>query len=147
MDNSKIYLVQTDTTVGFLSNNKKELSIIKKRDLKQEILQTLDSFKTLKLKIRVPPNRRGFIRRVKNTTFIYPNGLSFRVVDRDSSHHRFIKKFNSLYSTSANITKQNFNEDFAVKHSDIILYTKEGFKEKQSSKIYKIYKTKIKRIR
>ena len=147
MDSSLVYLVQTDTTVGFLSVDDKKLSSIKQRDLNQKTLQVVDSFDTLKNKIRVPNKRKNLVRRSKQTTFIYPNGLSFRVVEKNSNHHKFIKKFKCLYSTSANITKKDFDETFAVNYSDIILYNKYGFLQTKSSTIYKINNNKIKRLR
>jgi hypothetical protein len=52
-----------------------------------------------------------------------------------------------LYSTSANKTNHKFNFDFASSASDIIVYSKNKFEEKYSSKIYKLTKTKIKKIR
>jgi len=44
----KIYLVQTDTTVGFLSQDAKKLALIKKRDPNKPFLISVDSFKRLK---------------------------------------------------------------------------------------------------
>lgn len=147
MDGSKVYLVQTDTTVGFLSNDPSKLSKIKKRDLKQKILQAVDGFKTLQKNVRVPNRFKKRIRNATKTTFIYPDGNSYRVVDKDDNHQNFLKKLQSAYSTSANITKQEFNEDFAIDQADIILFSKEGFVNKSSSSIFIINGTKIKRIR
>ncbi len=147
MDSGLVYLVQTDTTIGFLSSDDKKLSAIKQRDSNQKTLQVVDSLDILKTKVRVPNNFKNIVRKSKKTTFIYPNGLSFRVVDKNSHHYKFIKKFKNLYSTSANITKKDFDESFAVEYSDIILYNQFGFSQKQSSTIYKINNTKIKKIR
>ncbi|MEA3383981.1 MAG: Sua5 YciO YrdC YwlC family protein [Campylobacterota bacterium] len=147
MDKNLVYLVQTDTTVGFLSSNDKKLSTIKQRDIKQKTLQVVDSLATLKTKVRVPNKQKNTVRRAKQTTFIYPNSLSFRVVNINSHHHKFIKKFGCLYSTSANITKQDFEEKFATDNADIILYNKDQFSQTVSSSIYKINNKKIKRIR
>jgi len=147
MNSSYVYLVQTDTTVGFLSSNDEKLALLKKRDTKQKMLQVVDSFKTLKQFTRVPKQYRKKVRNSKITTFIYPNGLGFRVIQRDSKHQSFIKKFGCLYSTSANITKNNFDKQFALDMSDIIVYGEDNFTEKLSSKIYKIDKQKIKKIR
>ncbi len=147
MDSSLVYLSQTDTTVGFLSNDDKKLSNIKKRDLNQKILKVVDSLETLKQKVRVPNNKKNLVRRFKQTTFIYPNGLSFRVVDKNTNHYKFIKKFNALSSTSANLTKRKFDFAFAEKNADIILYNKIGFKEIKSSTIYKINNKNIQKIR
>jgi len=142
-----VYLAQTDTTVGFLSLDDKKLAKIKGRDPKQKTLQVVDSLKSLTNIIRIPIKRKKQIRRSKKTTYIYPNGLSFRVVEKDHIHNNLIKKFSCIYSTSANKTKENFDVKFAFNSVNIILYTKDRFYQTQSSSIYKINKTKIKRIR
>jgi len=147
LDKSLVYLVQTDTTVGFLSSDNIKLSKIKKRPINQKILTVVDSFKTLKLKARIPKKHKKFIRKSRFTTIIYPNLASFRVVDKNNSHNSFIKRFKYLFSTSANITKKDFDEEFAVNSSDIVLYTKDGFAQTKSSSIYKINKNKIKKVR
>ncbi|WP_044415162.1 Sua5 YciO YrdC YwlC family protein [Halarcobacter anaerophilus] len=147
MDSKKVYLVQADTTVGFSSDNDEKLSNIKQRPITQKMLQTVDSFATLSKYTRVPKTDRKRVRRAKRTTFIYPNQKSFRVIQRDDRFYDFIKKFGTLYSTSANLTGNHFDEKFALKHSDIIVLDKEGFSEKISSSIYKLGKRKLKKIR
>jgi rhodanese-related sulfurtransferase len=150
MDSSKIYLVQTDTTVGFLSSDDKKLSHIKQRPQSQKILQVVDSFKILKQNTRIPNTHKKRIRRSKRTTIIYPNGLSFRVVPNDDKHHNFIKKVKKMYSTSANShylgkeskakrfghipTAQNYacTNNFSV--------TKDGNKMKEFDELQKVYK-------
>lgn len=147
MDASKVYLTQTDTTVGFLSNDDKKLSSKKQRDPKQKTLQVVDSLSTLKTKTRVPNKFKRMVRNSKKTTFIYKSGQSFRVVDIDTNHHNFIQKFKCLYSTSANKTKEKFNLEFAITNSDVIVYNEPQFKEKVGSSIYKINNKAIKKIR
>lgn len=147
MDKNKVYLVQTDTTVGFSSSDDEKLSLIKQRPLTQKILQTVDSFKTLKENTRVPKKFRKKIRNSKKTTFIYPKTESFRVIERNDKFYAFISKFKKHYSSSANLTGNKFDENFAKKSSDIIVYTKDGFSEAISSSIYKINKEKIRKIR
>ncbi len=147
MDKTKVYLVQTDTTVGFSSSNDEKLSDIKQRPKSQKILQTVDSFKTLKSLARVPRNFRKRVRRSSKSTFIYPNLESFRVISIDNSFNPFISKFKKLYSTSANLTKEKFDYNFSYENSDIIVYTKDGFNENISSTMYKINKKKIVKIR
>lgn len=122
-------------------------SLIKQRANSQKILQTLDSFHTLKSKARVPVKFRKRVRKSKKTTFIYPNKSSFRVICKDDKFHSFITKFKDLYSTSANLTTKSFDMDFAFKNSDIIVYTKDEFSEKNSSSIYELNKKKIRKIR
>ena len=147
MNPSLIYLTQTDTTVGFLSNNDKKLASAKQRDSKQKILQVVTTNRKLKKLVRVPHKHKKFIRKSKLTTFIYPNNLAFRVINTESSHQNFLQKFDLMYSTSANKTKNSFDENYALDKCDIAVYSKELFQEKQASKIYKINKTKIKKIR
>jgi len=147
MDSSLVYLVQTDTTVGFSSSNDEKLSAIKKRLKWKKILHTVDFFKTLKEHTRIPKKFRKKVRNSKKTTFIYPNEKSFRVIPKEDKFYSFISKFNTLYSTSANLTTKNFEMDFALKSCDIIVYTKEEFSEKISSSIYLLKKNKMNKIR
>ena len=147
MNRDLVYLVQTDTTVGFSSSNDEKLSSIKQRPNSQKILQTLDSFHTLKTKTRVPKKFRKKVRNSTKTTFIYPNKNSYRVICKDDNFHSFISKFNNLYSTSANLSSKSFDIDFATKNSDVIVYTKDVFSEKNSSSIFMISKNRIKKIR
>ena len=147
MDSSLVYLVQTDTTVGFSSSNDEKLSVVKQRPKSKKILHTVDSFKTLQEHTRVPRKFRKRVRNSKKTTFIYPNKKSFRVIPKENHFYSFISKFNTLYSTSANLTSKNFEMDFALKSCDIIVYTKDEFSEKISSSIYLLSKNKINKIR
>ncbi|OCL86016.1 hypothetical protein AAX26_01667 [Aliarcobacter thereius] len=147
MNPNLVYLVQTDTTVGFSSINDEKLSNIKKRDINQKILKTVDSFTTLKEFTRVPKNFKRLVRLSIKTTFIYPNLNSFRVISKDSSFHSFIKKFKILSSTSANKTKNSYEYDFAIDNSDIEVVEKNGLFETSSSKIYRLYKKRLRRMR
>lgn len=147
MDKNLIYLVQTDTTVGFSSFDDEKLSSVKQRAKNQKILKTVDSFSTLKEFTRVPKKYRKVVRNSKKTTFIYPNSSSFRVISKDESFYDFIKKFKVLSSTSANYTKKSFDYDFAFLKCDVEVVDKNGFFETNSSKIYKIGKNSIEKIR
>tara|TARA_B100001063_G_C16733992_1_gene540946 strand:- start:335 stop:778 length:444 start_codon:yes stop_codon:yes gene_type:complete len=147
MNSSLVYLVQTDTTVGFSCASHERLSDVKQRPRSKKILNTVDSFKTLNENTRVPKKFRKQVRRASKTTYIYPNLKSFRVINKESLFHPFISKFKILYSTSANLTGNSFDEEFALKNSDIIVNQKDGFSEKVSSSIYKINKSKIVKIR
>ena len=146
MNPNKIYLTQTDTTVGFLSQNKEKLNTIKNRPKNKKILKEVDSLYTLKKFTRVPKEHKKRVRRAKKTTFIYPNGESFRVV-RDIRHLEFLRKFKWMYSTSANLHGQKFDEKWARDKADIIVEDKRGLYEGEASRIYKLGKRKIKRIR
>jgi tRNA A37 threonylcarbamoyladenosine synthetase subunit TsaC/SUA5/YrdC len=147
MDSSLVYLVQTDTTVGFSSYNDEKLSFIKQRPTSKKILHTVDSFKTLTQHTRVPKNFRKKVRNSKKTTFVYPNTKSFRVVPKDSNFYDFIHKFNILYSTSANKTAESFDKDFATIGADILVEDKKGFYETKASTIIKLSKNASKKLR
>lgn len=147
MDCAKVYLVQTDTTVGFSSSNDEKLSEIKQRPKSQKILQTVDSFHTLKQHTRIPKKFRKYVRNATQTTFIYPNKNSFRVVPKNRSYHDFIKKFNTIYSTSANLTGCSYDETFSINNADVIVVDNQGFSNKSSSSMIKISKNKARKIR
>lgn len=147
MNPDLVYLIQTDTTVGFSSIDDEKLSNIKHRDKNQKILKTVDSFNTLKGFTRIPKKYRNMVRKSKKTTFIYPNFHSFRVVNKDSHFFDFIKKFKILSSTSANKTKEIFEYKFAIEKSDVEVISNLGFFETSSSRIYKIGKSSLNKIR
>lgn len=147
MNSSLVYLVQTDTTVGFSSSSDERLSDVKQRPRSKKILHTADSFKTLKTQTRIPKKHRKFVRRSKRTTFIYPNLKSFRVVSTKSSFYDFIHKFGLLYSTSANLTGAKFQKEFAHNACDVVVIDKNNFSETTASKIYILSKTSKVRIR
>ena len=139
-----IYLAQTDTTAGFLSQNLEELNRLKNRPLNQPCLICVSKFSALKELSRAPKKYKNLIRRTKKTTFIYPNSQAIRVV-RDHPHAKLLDKLGWVYSTSANPHKKGFDIEFAVANADVIIDTK--FTPAPASKIYKISKTNIRRIR
>ena len=147
MNPSLLYLTQTDTTVGFLSQNDKKLSSAKQRNQNQKTLQVVDSFKTLQKFIRIPTHHKKFVRHAKNTTVIYPNEIAFRVVAQNSKHQNFLQKFKVIYSTSANKTKNTFDLQYATEKSDVLVYTKDEYQETKASSIYKISRFKKVKIR
>ena len=110
-------------------------------------MSVVNSFSTLKKHTRIPNKYKKLIRKSKITSFIYPNKKSFRVVHSSYDHINFLNKFEIMYSTSANLHKEEFNKDVAVEKSDIIVHTNEEFNNTKSSDIYKISKANIKKIR
>lgn len=147
MNSSLVYLVQTDTTVGFSSFDDEKLSSVKERPISKKILHTVDSFKTLNENTRVPKNFRKKVRNSKKTTFIYPNGKSFRVVSKNSDFYDFIHKFGILYSTSANKTGEKFEKEFAILGADVLVEDKKGFYETTASQIIKLTNKTFKKLR
>lgn len=139
-----IYLAQTDTTAGFLSKSQSELNKIKGREICKPCVITTAKFSVLSALARVPNKFKNKIRRAKKTTFLYPNLKAIRVV-KDCKHAKFLAKFEWLYSTSANAHGENFNENWAKSVADEIVDS--AFFEKKGSKIYKISRTNLKRVR
>jgi tRNA A37 threonylcarbamoyladenosine synthetase subunit TsaC/SUA5/YrdC len=121
--------------------------MLKQRSKFQKMLRVTDSFKTLKDNVRVPQKYKKLIRKSTNTTFVYHNSDSYRVVNKNSLHINFIKKFNTLYSTSANQTKQLFKIDFAKANCNIEVINKNNYQEYKSSIIIKLTNHKKRKLR
>jgi len=141
-----IFLAQTDTTAGFLSSDYKILNKIKSRPLEQKILREMSDFNTLKSFYRLPNNHKNLIRRANKTSFVLPNKQSFRVV-KHKQHLAFLRHFKSLYSTSANINKQAFDKQWALSKCDIVVLDSRGLSEQKPSRILKLGKKRIKKLR
>ncbi|EAK5748028.1 Sua5 YciO YrdC YwlC family protein [Campylobacter lari] len=139
-----IYLAQTDTTAGFLSKDLKALNNLKKRSLKQDCLITTAKFSELKKLTRVPSHFKNTIRKSKKTTFLYPNSKAIRVV-KGCAHEEFLKEFDWLYSTSANIHGKKFDLQWAMQNADKMI--DEKFFESGASKIFKLRGVKKVKLR
>lgn len=146
MNPDLVYLAQTETTAGFLSQNADALARIKNRPSGKSFLISVDSLQTLRSFTRVPKHHKNHVRRANKTTFAYPCGLAIRVV-KDAEHLQFLQKFKWSYSTSSNPSGQGFDEAFATEKADIILFTCKGFFEDKPSSIYKLGKRKMRKLR
>jgi len=142
----KIILMQTDTTVGFLSQDATMLLEIKSRKSNKAFIKVYRNFKTLKSeKNRIPNSKKNLLRRSKRTTFIVKN-QAFRVA-KYTLHSEVLRKLTWTYSTSANESGKNFNRDFCEEKADIIIENENRLFEGQASKLYKINNRAIKRLR
>lgn len=139
-----VFLAQSDTTVGFLSKNQQLLNTIKQRDENKKCILCASSYKDVNT--RVPNKYKKYVRASKKITFILKNSFSFRVV-KDEYHEKFIKKFKTLYSTSANLSNSKFDYLFAYENSDVIVKDSRSFFESAPSKILKIGNIKMKKLR
>jgi tRNA A37 threonylcarbamoyladenosine synthetase subunit TsaC/SUA5/YrdC len=147
MDPKLIYLMQTDTTVGLLSQDASNLANIKKRNFNKFFIKAYSSLKALRYDIRVQKKSRKVVRRSQKTTFIGGRKLeSFRVI-KDPSHCEFVSKFDWLYTTSANESAKEFDLEFAMENSDIAVLDTNCFEAKKPSEILKLLKKKMKKIR
>ena len=139
-----VFLTQTDTTIGFVSQNAEKLTAIKQRPPHKHYIKALPSFKTLKSFARVPKIHKNRVRRSKETTFIMPNGYSYRVV-QDKHHLLLLNRLNWAFTTSANLSSEAYDESFAKENTDVIITPLK--QKKSASDIYKLGKTSLKRIR
>jgi len=144
--NSKVILTQTDTTVGFLSQDEIKLQNIKSRDSSKPFIKTYANFKTyLNEGNRVPNSKKNLVRRSKKTTFII-KGISFRVT-QNQTNSNIIRTMQWSYSTSANESGKKFNREFCELKADIIIEDNHSLYEGMPSALYKVNSKKIKRLR
>ena len=140
----KVFLTQTDTTIGFVSQNADKLTAIKQRPPHKHYIKAVNSLATLKTFTRVPSSQKNRIRRSTKTTFILPDGHSYRLI-QDKHHLLLLNRLQWAYTTSANLSDHDYDEKFAKEMSDVII---EPLKQNsQASNIYKLGKQTIKRIR
>ena len=140
----KVFLTQTDTTIGFVSQNSDKLTQIKQRPPHKYYIKAVNSLHTLKTFTRVPQNHKNRVRRAKKTTFIMMNGQSYRVI-QDRHHLLLLDRLKWAYTTSANLSDQPYDENFTKKIADVII--EPLTQTNLSSTIYKLGKQTIKRIR
>lgn len=140
-----IILTQTDTTVGFLSEDADALYEIKERSTKKQFIKVYLDFKSLSSTCRVPNSKKNLIRRSKKTTFIVKN-KSFRVA-QNSLDSQILRDTTSCYSTSANKSKEKFSREFCEDKADIIIENIDGLRENTSSILIKLNHIKRKRLR
>jgi len=141
-----IILTQTDTTVGLLSQDDKQLYSIKSRDTKKPFIKVLCNFKTLtNLNYRIPQDKKNLVRRAKKTTFVVKN-KAFRVTAH-KLNSQILRNLPWSYSTSANLSGKHFDRVFCEDKADIIIENSYGLKENSSSKLLKLGHKKIRKLR
>ena len=141
-----IILTQTDTTVGFLSQDAAKLSEIKSREPSKQFIQVYSTLQALRAsKKRIPPSKRALFRKSKKTTFIVKE-KAFRI-SPSTLHSQILRNTQWSYSTSANESGKKFDFKFCELKADIIIQDKHGLSEKSPSKLLKINDVKIRRIR
>ena len=141
-----VFLTQTDTTIGFLSQDADKLSLIKQRPPCKHYIKALPSLKQLKAFVRVPEKHKNRLRRSKRTTFIFPDGNSYRIIKK-KHHLSLIQKLGWSYTTSANLSGKSFDLKFAADSADVIVGYPGSAEEKNASTILKLNNIRIKRIR
>ncbi len=144
--NRQVVLTQTDTTVGFSSQNEARLKEIKSRQDTKPFIKLFRDFALLKKSaIRIPNTQKNRVRRSKKTTFIV-KGNSFRVA-QTQLESAVLRNLAWCYSTSANEAGKSFEREFCQTHSQIVIEDAKGLFEGRASTLYKINATKIRRLR
>lgn len=140
-----IILIQTDTTVGFLSQNSAKLYEAKSRTQTKPFIKVFKDFNSLLNETRVYKSAKKFIRKSKKTTFIVKD-ISFRVAPI-TKESQLLRDCSWFYSTSANKSNEKFDRTFCEQKADIIIEDIKGLVEKESSTILKLSRLKKRRIR
>ncbi len=141
-----MFLTPTDTTVGFVSQSADRLTEIKQRPPHKHFIKALPSLQTLKSFIRVPQKHKNRLRRAKRSTFIFPNGYSYRII-REKQHLSLIQKLGWAYTTSANLSGESFDETFASDAVDIIVKYPSYQGSRGASSIFKLNNFKLLKVR
>jgi len=142
----RVILTQTDTTVGFLSQDANKLYEIKSRETTKPFIKVYNDFKAFSDSgNRVPSSKKNLLRRSKKTTYIIKN-RAFRIA-ANSLHSQILRDLSWSYSTSANKTQKSFNRAFCESKADIIIEDKNYLYEDSSSNLVKINKYNKKRLR
>jgi len=142
---TNLYLTQTDTTIGFVSKDPKKIDKAKRRKPNKHYIQVVNSLKTLQEFSRVPNKFKNQVRRAKRTTFIMPNGMSFRVV-RETEHNLLLDRLKWVYSSSANLSGAEYDEVYARDNAEVILSFPKA-KNGKASTIYKLSQSNKRLIR
>jgi tRNA A37 threonylcarbamoyladenosine synthetase subunit TsaC/SUA5/YrdC len=141
-----VILTQTDTTVGFLSQNLRKLQEIKQRPKSKPFIKVYKDLYSLSLSnIRIPNTQKSKLRRAKKTTFIVKN-IAFRIA-QSKLHSTILDSSEWYYSTSANESGKKFIREFCEEKSDIIIENFDSLHEGSASRLYKINNKKRVRLR
>ncbi len=142
---TSLYLTPTDTTMGFVSQDSLKIDKAKNREPNKHYIRVVNSLETLKTFTRVPQKHKNRVRRSIQTTFIFPQGKSFRVV-KDTKHNLLLNRVQWFYSSSANLSGAKYNELYAKKISEVIVSFPSA-SSGEPSKIYRLGHGVIKSIR
>ncbi len=139
-----VFLTNTDTTIGFVSQNYQQLSIIKNRLPNKHYIKAISSLKELKKSTRVSNIHKNRVRRAKKTTFIIKS-KSYRIV-KNKNHLLLLDRLKWAYTTSANLSGKEYDKEFAKNSCDVEISFKSS-SNSSASKIYKLNNLRISRIR
>ncbi len=120
MNDSRIFLAQTDTTAGLLSHDERALNRAKGRSEAQKCLICVASLARAGDFVRFAAAFRPLVRRAKKTTFLQ-RGRAVRVC-KDARHSAFLEAFLGgwAFSTSANPHGAGFDWAWARGVADVV---------------------------
>jgi len=141
-----VILTQTDTTVGFLSEDNLKLQKIKSRHSNKPFIKVYKNLQSFKADSkRVPNSKKSLVRRAKKTTFIVKKS-AFRIASY-TLNSSLLRAAKWNYSTSANESGKVFNREFCESKADIIIEDKDSLHEGTPSSLYRINSRKMERLR
>jgi len=141
-----LFLFQSDTTVGFASQNSEKLAHSKSREPSKPFLRVFHDFETLTTAAkRIPQKFKNRVRRADATTFIIKND-AFRVAQTEV-RSVLIEKLRWYYSSSANQSGKSFERSYCEKIADIVIEDSQSLYEASPSKLLKINNSKMKKLR
>jgi len=140
-----VLLAQTDTTVGFLSQDAAALAACKHRPPSKPFLKTFASLGDYTKTGRIPARFKREARRAKKTTFVVKR-TAFRIVP-EGPYHALLKPYGWLYSTSANAAGSRYDAGYAFERAAVVVEDERGLFEDVPSAIYRLNNTVKRRIR
>ncbi len=144
-EKNAVYLTATDTTVGFISQSAERLDAIKGRPSHKHYITALPSLRALKRRTRIPLHHRNRVRRARRTTFVFPDGRSWRII-HDLRHRRLIEELGWAYTTSANRSGERYDEAWARAMADVVIEPL-NMADSPPSTILKLGRKCVRRIR
>ncbi|WP_104753718.1 L-threonylcarbamoyladenylate synthase [Helicobacter salomonis] len=140
-----VFLAQSDTTAGFFGTDSAALNRIKHSPGDKPLLQIVGNLHAIP--VRVPQIHRNFVRRSR-ASCIYPltPPRGYRVV-KDTHVQDFLRFFGVLYSTSANLSGMEFDADWARTTTPLLIEDKRGIYRSPPSAIFKLSRTRKRRLR
>jgi len=139
---TELYLTQTDTTIGFVSQDSSKIDKAKKRLANKHYIRVVNSLEILQKFTRVPTAHKNRVRRASRTTFIMPSGYSFRVV-KDTEHKLLLDRLQWAYSSSANLSGAEYDAIYAKEQAEVVV----NFSMQKRGKVSRIYRLGQKRMK
>ena len=139
-----LFLSDTDTTVGFISQDTRRIDRAKKRSAAKHYITALPSLKSLTVRTRIPRTHRRRLRRSRRESYILPSGRSYRIV-RDARHLLLLQRLGWAYTSSANLSETPYDEAYARRVADVVVEPLGP--PRTPSRIYRLGRQKMKRLR